>query len=915
MRLTLRTLLAYLDEILDPQDADQLRKKIEESEFATSLVHQVRGSVRRLRLDAPALDAQGIGGDLNSVAEYLDNTLPPEQVPTLEKACLENEVHLGEVASSHQILTLVLGQAAEVTDGMRQRCYAISPTLPPTENQRDQPLGSIPTPPATQVAPAATPTAPVEEPKPYSSAPPPTTASTMASTTSPPTPVKSAPSARPRRPSERFTAPEDVPSTKEAWRAEAKQKSLSTGATTAAAPPDYLRPRRSSLLRNLVVSAVVTFLIVAALFVAAGPLDGNHIVARWLGVQAAPVAGPEVVEERPAAPEERSIDAVEIEQVDSTQRPSPWVHGDTGAGFDPVAEDMPEQLPLGSSLTVQDSLPDLPPGDVSEPILSPTDDAQSNTGEVDSTSLAPPLGLAQPENDQLLDPLPLETLDPVDTTDLADDRDQNTVMRIGTDTAPEVTEVTPALPPKDDRSPEVPREESGAGHVANVPRDDDRLPEANVVDDLTIDPGLNLVPDPIHPPVASPAATTSFETDDAHATSDVVPDAPPVVDPSDTPSFEPTKLVQDDQLVLVLDQQTQDWQRIDAAVPLAAGDVLLGMPAFRTELEIGAAVSCTLLGAVRMQLGPESDISLDTGRLLVAMKEPNQWQGIRIGDKRLEISTPAASGAVAIEASQMHVPGVDAEQERAHTVRRIFALRNDVTVRYRGQSIEVPRGEQWIQVDDYDPRTQATSAKPRWASTSSLSRADANAVRYWKRDLKQADSIRIWLQERANNRRYNERALAARCLAEMDQFDAIVAALNDSEQHPFWDEHFETLQRALARGPETAAKVRFELEKVHGEEAGQLFEMLRGYDEKQLAEGAAGLLVDSLDHPLLDHRVLAFQNLWRIAGFTQAYNPEKPVGLRRRPVASWRGKLRSGRITYAKPPEIVALLESFAAAE
>jgi len=78
MRLTLRNMLAYLNNIIeDPAEIEELRRKIEESEFATGLVHRIRSATNRQKLGAPSLEGRGIGLDPNSVAEYLDNELPP----------------------------------------------------------------------------------------------------------------------------------------------------------------------------------------------------------------------------------------------------------------------------------------------------------------------------------------------------------------------------------------------------------------------------------------------------------------------------------------------------------------------------------------------------------------------------------------------------------------------------------------------------------------------------------------------------------------------------------------------------------------------------------------------------------------------------------------------------------------------
>ncbi len=151
MRLTLRTLLAYMDDILEPSDHEDLGSKIEASDFASELIHRSRDTVRRLRLGAPAVLSDGSDdvldsvdlGDANAVAEYLDNTLPPEQVADFERMCLEPgtepDMHLAEVASCHHVLTMVLGEPAEVDSELKSRMYQLPAHLANGQKLRIEP--------------------------------------------------------------------------------------------------------------------------------------------------------------------------------------------------------------------------------------------------------------------------------------------------------------------------------------------------------------------------------------------------------------------------------------------------------------------------------------------------------------------------------------------------------------------------------------------------------------------------------------------------------------------------------------------------------------------------------------------------------------------------------------------------------
>jgi hypothetical protein len=147
LRLTLRTLLAYLDDTLSATDSRLIGQRLAETESAQELAERIKKLIRRRGVTAPPLSYDGSPNDPNVMAAYLSDSLASERVAQFEQACLESDPLLADVASCHQILTVVLSQPVRVPPTARRRMYALVkgresiPDRPP--NPAIAPVGGI----------------------------------------------------------------------------------------------------------------------------------------------------------------------------------------------------------------------------------------------------------------------------------------------------------------------------------------------------------------------------------------------------------------------------------------------------------------------------------------------------------------------------------------------------------------------------------------------------------------------------------------------------------------------------------------------------------------------------------------------------------------------------------------------------
>jgi hypothetical protein len=847
MRLTLRTLLAYLDDVLDPVDKEELAQKIESSEFAEDLVHKTRDTMRRLRLSAPKVIGTGMGLDPNTVAEYLDNAMPPEQVGDFERICLDSDIHLAEAAACHHVLTMVLGEPADVDPIARQRMYTIATEANDRKRHRTEPAHG----PATAAAMVPT--------------HPPVPAATPAATQMQPRAVE---------------------------------------------VPEYLRAgsRRTT---NMVIALAAIVLVGAAILFATslpgwlsgqpateGPVAQNTVPALDPNTGNAPLPEPPI----PPLPTDDTIASAPA-TAPGTAPAAPFASPPQPLtpGIPPVAG-TPQTPPAGDIAAQADPYggPSAPPA--GSPTATPPAPAGSTApaaapavaSEMPNPPVAAPPTATAPPTAAPIDP----AVPPQDSNDIG--AALSTVPLPPPDNSAGANMPGPAA--------NVPGSLPDAGANVNIPATvppqgaTDTTPPANAIAAAGATPlPANLPPETTPAPsgtgaplpAAPPDSGTYMGGKSVLLRQDPKSNGWFRVEPRSAivpgqrilalPEFRPRiALVSGLQLDLAGGSQALMGIANDAAaLALPSSDVIPSL-----ELVYGRIVLVNPSNTdkqIRLKLGPAIGIA-KLGR--------NHTLAVEVERKHVPGLDPRQTAAP-VETNLYAPDGGVVWQDAAGTKAIDKPSRWTLTDAGAANLAEDSAPPEWI---DHEPVVQMS--EQRYGAPEIEATLVSNVP---------ADTQLLELFQGSG--RKEVKSLVARCSSHVGLFQPFIDALRDSQQRANWKTQIQTLRSAMSLSPESANKLYQAIVDQRGKPAANdLFDMLCGYNAEQIGHtpeqmktGAMLKLINWLEDDSLDYRVLAVGNLYDITGLQLMPNPAAKLNERTQQVRRWRDRLENGELKPVVP--------------
>jgi hypothetical protein len=874
MRLTLRTLLAYVDDILDPEDAADLARKLESSEFAGELLERRREVLRKLRLSAPETLGGGGGLDPNTVAEYLDNTLSPEHVADVERVCLESDVHLAEVSACHQVLTLVLGSPAEVEPSCRRRIYELGgatlPNLPRKSREtkaeaHDFEVGRV-------------------------------------STGDLPEYLRT----KRRMPGWLVLAgisavgaglwwwsPESIKLAK-TW----AERQFIAQRDTVAPPADEtaspLPAEEPTVAANEVQSPV-----------GAAPAQAGEYSNPWPLSQdiagTAPAEQPPAIEEPTPAELPATEPTMAQAPVDAstTEPTTPRIEGTPT-----LAQPLVEVATTPTPQTAVDPFAAEPAATASEASSSETPTvaaapavAEPATGTEPTPAAEPMPAVAGTESNSWSPESADNGWSPAPTVGSAE-----TIAASAAPAATEMpTEPAPLEPAPIETAPSLAWPGSASPSLASdtAPRAPD--PET----DLATSPGAAA-------PAEIAAAAHHGSASQASGSTLAGPSSPANADAAAMPStgvvqasFSPATLASASASLWRLDPADGLWHALSSGETLAAGNRLASWPLERPQLEFGRGLRIELIGGARASLsappamGPPA-LKLEQGRAVLQFSEATtQPVLVQIGQLDVSLSSPGKA-TLAIDPACLADENRESPAELVHGA-EFHLAEGSLSVASHGATQTVTAPALVRVLPDGHMTVANNSATPAWVLASPPGAAETRAAAELKKKLVAGETSSAGLRALATSKQRETRYAAIEALAAIDEFAPAAAVLNNPSERPFWSTAIELLQAGIASGQEGSDQVRVALrQKYSMSTADELHRLLCGTTQKELASGLNRQLAADLDHADLAVRVVAFWNVRKHTRATYGYQPELTAAKRRQATLRWQKELEGGKLA-ARP--------------
>ncbi|MDG2012675.1 MAG: hypothetical protein P8J33_04170, partial [Pirellulaceae bacterium] len=372
------------------------------------------------------------------------------------------------------------------------------------------------------------------------------------------------------------------------------------------------------------------------------------------------------------------------------------------------------------------------------------------------------------------------------------------------------------------------------------------------------------------------------------------PDAPPVREPQPIAT-----VTNKNSIILKRAKDQTNWVRVALDAAVLENTELMVLAGTDAQLDLGGNMLVTIEGPARFTIAFK-DVASDAEVINVShgifTVEANVadidllWER---SDRRYRMTLPLEEAVSTVEFTQYQPLGVDSRKVAATQIDLFYAQSDRLIVAQEAEIWRLPESTAMIRVVstdttfNQDPLTGSLELplpkiRDYTARLNETVRKNFSAVRS---DLPSDQSLYDFLVQLKSDSKQERRFAAIAWLAASGNFSFFLDFLNDEKNRNNWRSAIEAVRAAIANHPGYADALQADLQDNEQAEGQAIYELIVGFSDQQLADGADAKLVKYLDSDSLSTRVLAIENLRQITdGRAYGYSANADRTSRRRSI-------------------------------